>query len=48
MFRARAATPIVAALLLSGYALTAVPRPVDAASCVRISGGRFDAPGNDN
>jgi hypothetical protein len=26
----------------------AAPSSADAASCVRISGGRFDAPGNDN
>jgi len=48
MFRARFVLPVVAALALAGVITTASPIPASAASCVRISGGRFDAPGNDN
>ena len=35
---------LVAALVVPA----AAPAPADAASCVRVVGGRFDAPGNDN
>ena len=44
--------PIIGALLALALALVSVsivtPSTVEAASCVRISGGQFDAPGNDN
>ena len=44
--------PIVGAILTVTLALAsmavAAPATVDAASCVRISGAKFDAPGNDN
>jgi hypothetical protein len=44
--------PILGAFLALAFALAGMglvaPATVDAASCVRISGGRFDAPGNDN
>ena len=36
------------ALMLAGMLLVAAVPSVAAAQCVRISGGRFDAPGNDN
>jgi hypothetical protein len=48
MTRARFLAPALAALVLVGLASGIAPQSVDAASCVRISGGRFDAPGNDN
>jgi hypothetical protein len=39
---------VVAAVLAVGFVPVLAPTPVDAASCVRIRGGNFDAPGNDN
>jgi hypothetical protein len=44
--RAFALSPI--AIVLIGVLLSGTAPAVSAASCVRISGGRFDAPGNDN
>jgi hypothetical protein len=40
--------PVVAIAIGVGRVATASPADADAASCVRLSGGRFDAPGNDN
>ena len=48
MIRARLILPILAGLLLTGLVTSAAPPSVEAASCVRISGGVFNAPGNDN
>jgi hypothetical protein len=48
MTRARFLAPAIAALFLVGLVSGVAPRSADAASCVRISGGLFDAPGNDN
>ncbi len=40
---------LVLAIALTGVITAALPPTVaEGASCVRISGGRFDAPGNDN
>ena len=40
---------VAVALALAAWGMPAVaPATVDAASCVRISSGNFDAPGNDN
>lgn len=45
----RLALGVTFALVVTGVSLTpAVPQEVDAASCVRIKGGVFNAPGNDN
>lgn len=48
-------TPAIRRVLLSLVLLTGLfgtvaiaPEPTAAAACVRISGGKFDAPGNDN
>ena len=48
MFRARFVVPAIAAVILTSLTSSLAPQGADAASCVRISGGRFDAPGNDN
>src|SRR4029079_6511815 len=48
MNRPRFAAPVLAAALLGGLLITANPPAVDAASCIRISGGVFNSPGNDN
>ena len=48
MFRFRLALPLVAAVAVVVGVSFAAPTPAAAASCVRISGGRFDAFGNDN
>ena len=37
-----------ALILVFGFAPIGAVESVDAAACVRISGGRFDSPGNDN
>ena len=46
--RAIVARLFLAAFLAVGVFPTVAPTSADAASCVRVSGGRFDAPGNDN
>ena len=46
--RALFASSLLAAVLAVGVMPSVSPTSADAASCVRISGGRFDAPGNDN
>jgi Lamin Tail Domain len=48
MFRARILVFVFAAVTMGGVFAAAMPGPIAAASCVRISGGVFDAPGNDN
>lgn len=48
MFRARVAAPFLAALILGGLLFSGAATTVLAASCVRISGGVFNAPNNDN
>jgi hypothetical protein len=48
MNRARALAASFLAVVFAGSLALAIAAPVSAASCVRISGGRFDAPGNDN
>jgi hypothetical protein len=40
--------PVLALAFLAGLVPGFRPLHVEAASCVRISGGHFDAPGNDN
>ncbi len=37
-----------ALVLVFGFAPIGAVESIDAAACVRISGGRFDSPGNDN
>jgi hypothetical protein len=48
MNRARFFVPILAAFVLVGVTLGVAPQAAQAASCVRISTGHFDSPGNDN
>ena len=48
MSRARLALPVLIAGLIAGILSAGNAGPVAAASCVRVSGGVFDAPGNDN
>ena len=48
-YRASVGAILALALALALASVAGIgPTSVDAASCVRISGGRFDAPGNDN
>jgi hypothetical protein len=48
MTRARFLAPVFAALVLVGIGSGVAPQTANAASCLRISTGRFDAAGNDN
>jgi hypothetical protein len=43
-----AAAPVLALALLTGAVPGFAPGTAEAAGCLRIIGGRFDAPGNDN
>lgn len=48
MLRRSIVLAIVVAFATTAFATTAAPAPVSAASCVRVIGGNWNPPGNDN